>query len=124
MAHSLLGVFKTRKHARDSIVFEWHSSALLPLSVGLAVSLLQVLDVLLLRRTKVERAADVKLPPLTVRIRRDELSPEERDFYQSLFKQTAIQFVSSLTTLWHALRDLTHRTPCWHLLIADTFCSQ
>ncbi|PFH35129.1 SWI2/SNF2-containing protein RAD16 [Besnoitia besnoiti] len=51
-----------------------------------------VLDLILLRRTKVERAADVKLPPLTVRIRRDALSPEERDFYESLFKQTAIQF--------------------------------
>ncbi|KEP67580.1 UNVERIFIED_CONTAM: SWI2/SNF2-containing protein RAD16 [Hammondia hammondi] len=51
-----------------------------------------VLDTIMLRRTKVERAADVKLPPLTVRIRRDALSPEERDFYESLFKQTAIQF--------------------------------
>ncbi|CDJ29852.1 SNF2/RAD54 helicase family protein, putative [Eimeria mitis] len=54
----------------------------------------EVLDVCLLRRTKVERAADVKLPPLVVSIRRDALSPQERDFYESLFKQTAIQFDS------------------------------
>lgn len=52
----------------------------------------EVLDVCLLRRTKVERAADVKLPPLTVCIRRDALSPQERDFYEALFKQTATQF--------------------------------
>ncbi|CDJ61427.1 SNF2/RAD54 helicase family protein, putative [Eimeria maxima] len=54
----------------------------------------EVLDVCLLRRTKVERAADVKLPPLVVSIRRDALSPQERDFYESLFKQTATQFDS------------------------------
>lgn len=59
--------------------------------------LVQVLDVCLLRRTKVERAADVKLPPLTVCIRRDALSPQERDFYEALFKQTATQFVRLLT---------------------------
>ncbi|OEH79709.1 snf2 rad54 helicase family protein [Cyclospora cayetanensis] len=54
----------------------------------------EVLDICLLRRTKVERAADVKLPPLTVSIRRDSLSPQERDFYEALFKQTATQFDS------------------------------
>ncbi|CDJ43315.1 SNF2/RAD54 helicase family protein, putative [Eimeria tenella] len=54
----------------------------------------EVLDVCLLRRTKIERAADVKLPPLVVSIRRDALSPQERDFYEALFKQTATQFDS------------------------------
>ncbi|EPR62257.1 SWI2/SNF2-containing protein RAD16 [Toxoplasma gondii GT1] len=60
--------------------------------VALKILKRDVLDTIMLRRTKVERAADVKLPPLIVRIRRDALSPEERDFYESLFKQTAIQF--------------------------------
>uniref|UniRef100_A0A0G4HBV9 Uncharacterized protein n=1 Tax=Chromera velia CCMP2878 TaxID=1169474 RepID=A0A0G4HBV9_9ALVE len=51
-----------------------------------------VLEKILLRRTKVERAEDVKLPPLTVRIRRDALSAEERDFYEALFMQTKTAF--------------------------------
>lgn len=52
----------------------------------------EVLTKLLLRRTKVERAEDVKLPPLTVLIRRDPLVPAECDFYESLYKQTETQF--------------------------------
>eukprot|EP00922_Rhytidocystis_sp_ex-Travisia-forbesii_P019442 GHVS01028781.1.p1 GENE.GHVS01028781.1~~GHVS01028781.1.p1 ORF type:complete len:1383 (+),score=277.13 GHVS01028781.1:143-4150(+) len=52
----------------------------------------EVLDAIMLRRTKLERASDVKLPPLTVEIRRDPLSPSERDFYEGLYKQTRLQF--------------------------------
>lgn len=51
-----------------------------------------VLERILLRRTKLERAEDVKLPPLAVMIRRDTLSPAERDFYEGLYKQTRTQF--------------------------------
>ncbi|KAF8819291.1 SWI2/SNF2-containing protein RAD16 [Cardiosporidium cionae] len=51
-----------------------------------------ILDKILLRRTKVERAEDICLPSLSVRIRRDALSADERDFYEGLFKQTKIQF--------------------------------
>jgi DNA repair protein RAD16 len=51
-----------------------------------------VLNKILLRRTKVERADDVKLPPLTVLIRRDKLIPSEQDFYDSLYKKTATQY--------------------------------
>lgn len=52
----------------------------------------EVLDKILLRRTKVERAADVKLPPLTINIRKDALSAEEKDFYTSMYTQSRTQF--------------------------------
>eukprot|EP00920_Eleutheroschizon_duboscqi_P003932 GHVT01009157.1.p1 GENE.GHVT01009157.1~~GHVT01009157.1.p1 ORF type:complete len:1249 (+),score=211.70 GHVT01009157.1:1649-5395(+) len=52
----------------------------------------EVLDQVLLRRTKLERAEDVKLPPLHVRIRKDALNAFERDFYEGLYKQSAVQF--------------------------------
>ncbi|CEM04117.1 unnamed protein product [Vitrella brassicaformis CCMP3155] len=52
----------------------------------------EVLDKILLRRTKQERAEDVKLPPMTVKIRRDPLTKEEKDFYESLFMQTKTKF--------------------------------
>ncbi|CAK9058095.1 unnamed protein product, partial [Durusdinium trenchii] len=52
----------------------------------------EVLDRILLRRTKVERAADVKLPALTVNIRKDMLSSQERDFYTAMYTQGRTQF--------------------------------
>ena len=47
----------------------------------------EVLSRVLLRRTKVERAADVKLPSLTVNIRKDSLSSQEMDFYTAMYTQ-------------------------------------
>ncbi|CAJ1374471.1 unnamed protein product [Effrenium voratum] len=52
----------------------------------------EVLDRILLRRTKLERAADVKLPTLSVRIRKDGLSSQERDFYTAMYTQGRTQF--------------------------------
>ena len=52
----------------------------------------QVLDRILLRRTKVERAADVKLPALTVSIRKDTLSSQEMDFYTAMYTQGRTMF--------------------------------
>ncbi|GAW83872.1 DNA repair protein rhp16 [Plasmodium gonderi] len=52
----------------------------------------EVLDKILLRRTKGERKNDIKLKPLNIRIRKDKLSNEEKDFYESLYKQTSTQF--------------------------------
>lgn len=52
----------------------------------------EVLDRILLRRTKAERQADMNLPPLQIRIRRDALSAEERDFYTSMYTQSRTQF--------------------------------
>ncbi|OII72851.1 SNF2 family N-terminal domain-containing protein [Cryptosporidium andersoni] len=52
----------------------------------------EILDVVLLRRTKVQRQEDIKLPPLNVRIRYDNLSLPEKDFYTSLYQCSKIQF--------------------------------
>ncbi|CAA9991305.1 DNA repair protein rhp16, putative [Plasmodium knowlesi strain H] len=52
----------------------------------------EVLDKILLRRTKGERKKDIKLNPLHITIRKDKLSNEEKDFYESLYKQTSTQF--------------------------------
>ncbi|SOV79579.1 DNA repair protein rhp16, putative [Plasmodium sp. gorilla clade G3] len=62
----------------------------------------EVLDKILLRRTKGERKSDIKLKPLIIKIRKDRLSNEEKDFYESLYKQTSTQFntyVNSNTVL-------------------------
>lgn len=52
----------------------------------------EVIDRILLRRTKVERQADINLPPLDIKIRRDALSVEERDFYKSMYTSMRTQF--------------------------------
>ncbi|VEU19696.1 DEKNAAC100250 [Brettanomyces naardenensis] len=46
----------------------------------------------MLRRTKVERADDLGLPPKIVEIRRDFFNPEEKDLYQSLYTNSKRQF--------------------------------
>ncbi|TFK56241.1 hypothetical protein OE88DRAFT_1652900 [Heliocybe sulcata] len=61
-----------------------------------------LLDRLMLRRTKVERADDLGLPPRTVVVRRDYFSPEEKELYLSLFsdaKRTFSTYVDSGTVL-------------------------
>eukprot|EP00658_Telonema_sp_P-2_P018434 TRINITY_DN17234_c0_g1_i3.p2 TRINITY_DN17234_c0_g1~~TRINITY_DN17234_c0_g1_i3.p2 ORF type:complete len:537 (-),score=130.77 TRINITY_DN17234_c0_g1_i3:323-1933(-) len=52
----------------------------------------QVLNKINLRRTKQGRASEVKLHPLTIKIRKQELDPAERDFYESLYKNTMTKF--------------------------------
>ena len=52
----------------------------------------EVLDKIMLRRTKVERAADVKLPPLTVSVRKLKLTADEKDFYDCIYKRTRSKF--------------------------------
>merc|ERR1719317_1796116 len=51
-----------------------------------------VLDEVQLRRTKKERAEDVKLPPLTVRIHNINLNEKEKDFYESIYKRCKTKF--------------------------------
>jgi len=53
---------------------------------------IEVLDKILLRRTKLERQADINLPPLEITIRRDALSPQEKDFYTSMYMQSQTKF--------------------------------
>jgi len=52
----------------------------------------EVLDRILLRRTKMERQADINLPSLQIKIRRDCLSAEEKDFYTSMYMQGRTKF--------------------------------
>ncbi|KAH7888148.1 SNF2 family N-terminal domain-containing protein, partial [Phlebopus sp. FC_14] len=51
-----------------------------------------LLDRVMLRRTKIERADDLGLPPRTVIVRRDYFSPEEKELYLSLFSDAKRQF--------------------------------
>ncbi|KAH8115819.1 SNF2 family N-terminal domain-containing protein [Phellopilus nigrolimitatus] len=51
-----------------------------------------LLDRMMLRRTKIERADDLGLPPRTVIIRRDYFSNEEKELYLSLFSDAKRQF--------------------------------
>ncbi|OBZ71848.1 DNA repair protein RAD16 [Grifola frondosa] len=51
-----------------------------------------LLDRMMLRRTKIQKADDLGLPPRTVVIRRDYFSPEEKELYLSLFSDAKRQF--------------------------------
>lgn len=49
---------------------------------------------MMLRRTKLERADDLGLPPRTIVVRRDYFSPEEKELYMSLFTGAKRQFAT------------------------------
>lgn len=51
-----------------------------------------VLQSMLLRRTKVERQEDLKLPKLDIVVRRDPMTEAEHDFYKALYSQTKTKF--------------------------------
>lgn len=51
-----------------------------------------LLDRMMLRRTKLERADDLGLPPRTIVVRRDFFSPAEKELYSSLFSNARRQF--------------------------------
>ncbi|KAJ8086065.1 DNA repair protein rad16 [Marasmius tenuissimus] len=51
-----------------------------------------LLDRMMLRRTKLQRADDLGLPPRTVIVRNDYFSPEEKELYLSLFSDAKRQF--------------------------------
>ncbi|TFK43094.1 SNF2 family N-terminal domain-containing protein [Crucibulum laeve] len=55
-----------------------------------------LLDRVMLRRTKLQRADDLGLPPRTVIVRRDYFSPEEKELYLSLFSDAKRQFTTYL----------------------------
>ncbi len=56
-----------------------------------------ILDKVLMRRTKESRNQDICLPPRIVRIRVHELSEVEQDFYQALYTQGKAQFDTYVT---------------------------
>ncbi|PVZ97025.1 hypothetical protein BB558_007046 [Smittium angustum] len=51
-----------------------------------------LIDSMMLRRTKIEKASDLGLPPKVVVLRKDRFSPEELDFYNSLFTNSRRAF--------------------------------
>lgn len=51
-----------------------------------------LLNNVMLRRTKLERADDLGLPPRVVEIRKDRFNPEEKDLYQSLYSDSKRKF--------------------------------
>lgn len=70
-----------------------------------------LLDRMMLRRTKIERADDLGLPPRTLVVRRDYFSPEEKEIYTSLFSDIKRQFssyVNSGTVLNNCEDPLLH----------------
>ncbi|KAF7805789.1 DNA repair protein RAD16-like isoform X1 [Senna tora] len=52
----------------------------------------KVLKNIVLRRTKVGRAADLALPPRIVSLRKDSLDIKEQDYYESLYNESQAQF--------------------------------
>ncbi|XP_027345923.1 DNA repair protein RAD16-like isoform X2 [Abrus precatorius] len=52
----------------------------------------KILKNIVLRRTKVGRAADLALPPRIVSLRRDSLDIKEQDYYESLYNESQAQF--------------------------------
>eukprot|EP01049_Picozoa_sp_SAG25_P014967 SAG25_NODE_2854_length_1349_cov_1.955200_2_plen_70_part_01 len=46
----------------------------------------EILHKIQLRRTKTIVAADIKLPPLVIKVVEHETTPEEKDFYESIYK--------------------------------------
>ena len=54
----------------------------------------KLLDKMMLRRTKIECADDLGLPPRVVTVRRDVFNEEEEDVYTSLYSDTARQFTT------------------------------
>eukprot|EP01047_Picozoa_sp_COSAG01_P078008 COSAG01_NODE_14258_length_1476_cov_4.254902_3_plen_156_part_00 len=49
-------------------------------------------DKIQLRRTKTIVAADIKLPPLVIKVVEHETTPEEKDFYESIYKGACVKF--------------------------------
>eukprot|EP00605_Chrysophyceae_sp_TOSAG23-4_P001643 GSChrysophyteH1.ASY1.ANO1.1804.1 assembled CDS len=52
----------------------------------------EVLDEILMRRTKETRASDIQLPPRIVKVRRERLDENEEDFYTAIYSQSKAQF--------------------------------
>ena len=79
----------------------WNHEVLKPIQFGGATSgegerafekLGLLLQRLMLRRTKVERADDLGLPPRIVEVRKDYFTEEEEELYKSLFQDVKRKF--------------------------------
>jgi DNA repair protein RAD16 len=70
----------------------------------------QILDNILLRRTKINRADDIQLPMRVVKVRQEKLDDKEEDFYQALYTQVRmlnnffLTYLSTTTYFQHSLK--------------------
>ncbi|KAK4705842.1 DNA repair protein RAD16, partial [Phenoliferia sp. Uapishka_3] len=89
------------RHSGMQHVCYWNNDILKPIQYGGAASgegerafkkLTNLLERMMLRRTKVERADDLGLPPRVVNVRRDYFTEEEEEIYMSLFKDVKRKF--------------------------------
>ncbi|CAJ2654829.1 unnamed protein product [Trifolium pratense] len=74
----------------------------------------KILKSIVLRRTKIGRAADLALPPRIVSLRRDSLDIKEQDYYESLYNESQSQFntyveANTLTNNYAHIFDLLTR---------------
>jgi len=74
-----------------------------------------LLDRIMLRRTKIQRADDLGLPPRTVIVRRDYFSPEEKELYLSLFSDAKREF-STYVDAGTLLNSESFLLMEWHLI--------
>lgn len=74
-----------------------------------------LLDRMMLRRTKLERADDLGLPPRTIVVRKDFFSPAEKELYMSLFTDSKRQF-STFVSAGTVLNSTLH---FWVAAVAD-----
>ncbi|KAL1924844.1 uncharacterized protein VTP21DRAFT_4498 [Calcarisporiella thermophila] len=89
-------------HRNMSHVCYWNNEILKPIqafgAVGVGeqayLKLRKLLDHIMLRRTKVERADDLGLPPRIVVVRKDRFTEEEEDIYDSLYSDTKRKFTT------------------------------
>lgn len=63
----------------NKIAHHWYTEVILVLQI-------------LLRRTKLQCAADLALPPRTVVLRKDPFDVQEADFYEALYTQSQAAF--------------------------------
>jgi len=98
---SNMGACSECGHSGMQHVCYWNNEVLKPIQFGGASSgegatafakLNTLLKRLMLRRTKVERADDLGLPPRVVKVRRDYFTEEEEELYKSLFQDVKRKF--------------------------------
>ncbi|KAI8644678.1 SNF2 family N-terminal domain-containing protein [Parasitella parasitica] len=117
----------TCHHTPMSHVCWWNNEVLKPIQTNGYINdgrvalkkLGLLLDRIMLRRTKVECADDLGLPPRTVIVRRDYFSDEEEDVYTSLYSSVARTF----TTYVEAGTVLNNYANIFELLMKMRQCS-
>lgn len=74
----------------------------------------KLLDKMMLRRTKLQCADDLGLPPRTVVVRRDIFNEEEEEMYKGLYSDSARQF-SDYVEEGMIFNARIHTYACFHM---------